>query len=70
MKCDAQFLAHGAAMEFPVTGLALQLVVDVHSPKRAGQLGTLRGQQMQQHVGIDTAAIGDPVGGRRWQSLQ
>ncbi len=32
VKRNAQFLAYGTAMELPVTGLPLQLVVDVHSP--------------------------------------
>ena len=70
LKTHLQLLAHRAAMDLPVTGLPLQLVVDMHSPQRSRQLGSLRGQQMQQHMGIDTAAIGDPVGRRRWQSGQ
>jgi hypothetical protein len=70
VKTDTQFLAHRATMNLPVTGLALQLVVDVHGSQRSRQLGTPRGQQMQQNVGIDAAAVGDPVGGRRRQSVQ
>ena len=50
-------------MRIPGAGSGLQAMVDMHGGNAARQPGAQGRQGMQQHVGVEPAAVGDPAAG-------